>query len=287
MEMIDDATLFLGRKLLVASMHNKHQVIAPIFKREWSSDVVCSADLDTDQFGTFSGEVERKLDPMSSAIAKCRLGLRLSGLDLGVATEGSFGPHPSLPWMAAHEEWMVLVDEKNELVISKRKWSIDTNFNHAKISNEDELFQFAERAQFPSHALILRSKKDDGSQEILKGINEAQILRDSFHRMNIPFSELTVETDMRAHFNPTRMKVIEELTIGLMQKAVTPCPECKKNGFGEQRVEPGLPCGQCGLPTSSPLYKITTCISCGFESKELNPDGKPTEDPMYCSICNP
>lgn len=287
MEMIDDATLFLGRKLLVASMHNKHQVIAPIFKREWSSDVVCCVDLDTDQFGTFSGEVERKLDPLSSAIAKCRLGLRLSGLDLGVATEGSFGPHPSLPWMAAHEEWMVLVDEKNELVISKRKWSIDTNFSHAKISNEDELFQFAEKAQFPSHALTLRSKKDNGSQEMVKGIHDVQLLKDCFHRMNIPFSELTVETDMRAHFNPTRMKVIEELTIELMQKAVTPCPECKKNGFGEQKFVSGLPCLQCGLPTSSALYKITTCASCSFEDKSLYPMGNPFENPMHCHFCNP
>ncbi len=128
-----DSDLFIGRKLLVASMHNKHQVIAPIFKREWNSEVVCEVEMNTDQFGTFSGEIERELDPLSSAIAKCRLGLNLSGLDLGVATEGSFGPHPSLPWMAAHEEWMVLLDEKNDLTISKRKWSINTNFNQSKI----------------------------------------------------------------------------------------------------------------------------------------------------------
>jgi len=285
--MTPNLEIFLGRKLLVASNHKKHQVIAPIFQREWNSEVVCDTDIDTDQFGTFSGEIERELDPLSSAIAKCRLGLTLSGLDLGVATEGSFGPHPSLPWMAAHEELMVLIDEKNDLTISKRKWSINTNFNQAKISNEDELFQFAEKAQFPSHALILRSKKEDGSEGIVKGINEAQFLRDSFNRMNVPFSELSVETDMRAHFNPTRMKVIEELTIELIQKVVSQCPECKKNGFGEQRVEPGLPCGQCGLPTSSPLYKITTCSSCGFDKKEMNPTGNSTEEPTFCQFCNP
>ncbi len=282
-----DSDLFIGRKLLVASMHNKHQVIAPIFKREWNSEVVCEVEMNTDQFGTFSGEIERELDPLSSAIAKCRLGLNLSGLDLGVATEGSFGPHPSLPWMAAHEEWMVLLDEKNDLTISKRKWSINTNFNQAKISSEDELFQFAEKVHFPSHALILRSKKEDGSQEIVKGIHDVQLLKDCFHRMNIPSSELIVETDMRAHFNPTRMKVIEELTIELIQKVVSQCPECSRNGFGDQRVEPGLPCGQCGIPTSSPLYKITTCFSCGFEKREMNPTGNSIEDPTYCQFCNP
>jgi hypothetical protein len=45
---------------------------------------------------------------------------------------------------------------KNNLEIIVRELSMETNFNGSEITNEQELLDFAELVQFPSHGLILR-----------------------------------------------------------------------------------------------------------------------------------
>jgi hypothetical protein len=54
--------------------------------------VICfvNENFDTDLLGTFTGEIERKLDPIATARQKCLLAMKLSNCDLGVASEGSF-----------------------------------------------------------------------------------------------------------------------------------------------------------------------------------------------------
>lgn len=61
---------------------------------------------------------------------------------------------------------------------------------------------------------------------------------------------------MRAHHNPTRMQVIEELADKLAQRLMTPCPACDMPGFGIVDIERGLPCRLCHLPTQSIYHDI-------------------------------
>lgn len=49
------------------------------------------ASFDTDMLGTFTGEVERKLDPLATVREKCLRAMKHNHCDLGVASEGSFG----------------------------------------------------------------------------------------------------------------------------------------------------------------------------------------------------
>jgi hypothetical protein len=88
--------MFKGRSLVIATKHEKEKVITPLL--EEALGVVCfiPEGFDTDTLGTFTGEIERKLDPISTARQKCLMAMKVSNCDLGIASEGSFGPHPSL-----------------------------------------------------------------------------------------------------------------------------------------------------------------------------------------------
>ena len=94
---------------MVATKHGKEKVIAPILERSLGVKVLSTTNLDTDRFGTFSGEVERKGTPLEVARAKCEAALKLTGADLAVASEGSFGPHPELFFAAA--EFLGILEE--------------------------------------------------------------------------------------------------------------------------------------------------------------------------------
>lgn len=286
--MIDSGgSIFSGRTASIASMHKKQEAIAPILSDELKVNSFWEFEIDTDALGTFSGEVERKNDPKSTAIEKCKLGLEMSGLDLGIATEASFGPHPSIPWVGAHQEIVVLVDVKNDLIISESILTLDTNFNHRKVVSERELLTFLEDCKFPSHGVILIGQSNNERKEIVKNLNNESDLLDCFRSMRNRNLMVSAETDMRAMNNPTRMRVIEDATRKLCQKAKSVCPNCRTNGFGDFELVPGLPCFNCLLPTESPLLKRIRCAKCQFEVEEKFPFGKTNEDPMYCNICNP
>lgn len=92
---------------------------------------------------------------------------------------------------------------------------------------------------------------------------------------------------MRAMFNPTRMKVIENVTHKLIAKIKNLCPNCKSPGFDVVKVNSGLPCELCNLPTKSTLSHLYKCKKCSFEKVNANPNNKMKEEPTYCDYCNP
>jgi hypothetical protein len=87
--------MFAGRNLLIASKHKKERVIAPLVVEALGIKDVFISDFDTDSLGTFSGEISRKEDPITTVRNKCLKAMELSNCDLAIANEGSFGPHPS------------------------------------------------------------------------------------------------------------------------------------------------------------------------------------------------
>lgn len=130
-------------------MHGKHKAIAPVLHERPGLQVIVPENLDTDRLGTFSGEVERPGTMLETAIAKARLGMELAGLRIGIASEGSFGPHPQVPFMAAGVELIVLVDDERDLVVSEQQVFADTNYSHATGKSLPEVAGFAETAGFP------------------------------------------------------------------------------------------------------------------------------------------
>jgi len=278
--------LFRNRRLIIGTRHHKDQVLAPLLEANLGVHTEVPTEFDTDAWGTFSGEVERKLAPLDAAREKCLKALQETGCDLGVASEGSFGPHPQLIFSPANEEFLIFIDAKNNLEISAREISTQTNFKGAELKNKEALWAFADEALFPSHALILRKAK--GAKElIIKGITDKITLEKSFEELKSLGGNVYAETDMRALYNPTRMAVIKAAGERLIAKISTVCPRCSRPGFAVTSLKKGLPCSLCGFPTESIRSQIHQCQGCHYEQEIEFPNQKHEEDPMFCPYCNP
>lgn len=137
---------------MIATMHGKESVIAPVLERELGLHCTVPAPYDTDRLGTFTGEVERLHDPLITARLKCLGAMDLTGCDIGIASEGSFGPAPGAFFLPCDEEWLILVDRTQQLEIVVRDRTFETNFSGAVIHHLDELLQFAKMPNFPDMA---------------------------------------------------------------------------------------------------------------------------------------
>lgn len=275
-----------NRPLFIATKHSKETVIEPLFSSEFNSDCFTSIDFDTDVLGTFSGEIPRNDSALNTLRAKCELGYKTSNCDLVIASEGSFGPHPTIGFGLADQELVMLKDFKNDLEIVAYEISFDTNFNGKLITNLVDLADFAKAANFPSHGLILRESETD-TKQIHKGIVTYDELESTFSDLMKQFPSVYVETDMRANFNPMRMKVIKKATLNLIKKIKNLCPSCKIPGFDIVKVNSGLPCENCHLPTRSTLSHTYQCAKCHYIEEVKYPRGIKFEDPTFCDNCNP
>lgn len=278
--------MFRNRRLLIATKHKKETVLGPLFEKSLGVKTFVSTNFDTDLFGTFTGEVERKEGPVQTVRNKCFEAMKFYGCDLAVASEGSFGSHPFIPFVPVNEEVVIFIDKLHDLEIIGRVVEMDTNFANEEIKTLEDLVNFAARVHFPSHGLILRSSENTTSQ-IIKGITDWDDLRSFYQKLVKEENSVLVETDMRALYNPSRMKVIEKAGKKLIKKIKSRCPHCNTPGFGAIAANSGLPCKLCGMATRSTLSHIYECQKCSFSSEEKFPNGKQYEDPMYCDICNP
>jgi len=277
---------FGGRTLLIATKHRKEKVIAPLLEEALGVTCQVNPQLDTDRFGTFSGEIERQEDPLTTLRKKCLYALDVSGGDLVLGNEGSFGPHPTIGLIPANEEWMLLIDRKDPLEVWVRSLRTETNFSATKANTESELLAFAQQVKFPGHGLILRPFADQ-ALDVHKGITDPEHLLQTYRSLRNRYGSVQVETDMRALYNPTRMEGIGALTEKLIRSLRSACPACQTPGFDVVEAIPGLPCGQCGSETRSTLRHRYQCRACGQEEQRNFPNGKKQEDPMYCDFCNP
>lgn len=278
--------LFRGRTMVIATMHGKEQVIAPVLEQALKVNCITIPGLDTDQWGTFSGERERPDTPLNTARLKCMQALEHSGFDLAVASEGSFGPHPYVYFVPAGEEFLLLLDKRNGIEIAVRHLDTKVNYAGDAVDTEADLLRFAEKAGFPEHALILRRSRTE-FDGMVKGINDADRLLGTFRDLKCRFGGAYAETDMRAHLNPTRMEVIGRAARKLADNVLSRCPNCEMPGFSITDSVPGLPCRICRTPTRSARAVIYTCSHCAYRKILPFPQGRRTEDPIYCDRCNP
>lgn len=278
--------MFAGRKLVIATKHKKEKVIGPILEQAFQINWHATAQLDTDQLGTFTGENERIDTALACARQKCLLAIAETGYDLAIASEGSFGPHPAMFFVSADEEIILLLDKKNGIEMVSHVLSTSTNYCGQQISTHDELQDFLTQAQFPSHAVIIRNAQHN-FDSIVKGITDTDQLLSHFNNLLSAEGSVYMETDMRAMYNPTRMKVIEETTLLLVKKMNSLCPYCNFPGFEVTENAPGLPCSQCKLPTTSTRSAISSCKKCNYTVEKFFPKEKQFEDPTFCDYCNP
>lgn len=266
-------------------MHDKLALIAPILEAELNLKVVLH-EADTDQLGTFSGEIERTLSPRSTAIAKAKLGMSALGMSLGLASEGSIAPDPLMPFTISDIEYLALVDSDLdiEIVVSYRSLQITAG----KIITEpgSDLSSFLENVDFPSHKLIAQTHDKPGHS--IKGIGTLAQLELAISELAAKSTDgkVCLQSDLRAHCSPSRQQNIIQTARQLAGRLKTLCPDCGTPGFGLTGYQRGLDCLECGEPVTTALkYEIYGCPKC---PKQLNgPQIADYADPSSCSGCNP
>ena len=94
-----------------------------------------------------------------------------------------------------------------------------------------------------------------------------------------------IETDMRAHRNPRRMRAIRRAMVDLVRRLRSQCPTCARPGFAIMGRISGLPCKWCAGPTHLTRAAIWGCEGCGH--REERTVAATAADPAHCEACNP
>jgi hypothetical protein len=277
----------LPRAAALGTMHGKEAALAPPLARLGIA-LLTPEGLDTDRFGTFTGEVPRAGTMADAARAKATAAMVATGLPHGLASEGAYGPHPSLPFVAAGLELVLWRDAERGAEVVETLADDRPAYDQAEVSDAKALAPFLQRIGFPQTALVV-APSDAPGRPVAKGLRDAGTLavavRAAAGRSSC--GRAFVQTDMRAHMNPRRMETIGRLAARLALRLATPCPSCGAPGWGRLRTEPGLPCGWCGGPSILVRHEIHGCAACGAEDIRPRADGRTKADPGCCPSCNP
>ena len=176
-----DKSVYSGSSVVLTTKHGKSSAIAPVFLEILGASVV-EYNADTDKLGTFSGEIDRKENALECARKKCEWAFNTFGnkFDCALASEGSFGPHPFIPFFPCDHEILYFIDRQRGFHLHLSHLSEKTNYRVGSVSSIEELYKFAKSVQFPSHGLILRPHGIPVKELIFKGINSLEILEVSF-----------------------------------------------------------------------------------------------------------
>lgn len=276
----------LPQRVAMATMHGKEQVLRPCFA-DIGIELVLPEKLDTDQFGTFTGERPRSGTMLDAARAKAEAAMEATGVQAALASEGAYGPHPTIPFLAAGRELLLFVDRAQGFEIVEISIDEQPIFDHCEASSIMEAAAFLERVGFPHHGVIV-APSGRLNEPVAKGILERSHLEAAISGA-IERSERRkahIATDMRAFMNPRRMEVIARLGKLLVTRLSTLCPHCRHPGWGKVRTEYGLRCSLCGSPTSLPGHDVYGCAGCDAEERVPRSAGA-LADPTYCPVCNP
>jgi hypothetical protein len=282
---------YAGRQIALPTRHGKQRVLARPLWHGLGLELRHAATVDTDTFGSFSGEISRPADALNTCRLKAEAGMRALALDLGIASEGAFGPHPAVPLLPVGREWMVFVDQRDHLVISEQLLCRTTNFSSCRASDPAAITGWLKQVGFPSHALMVRVHEPSAPTApwLAKGVQDpielADLMAAAAHRS--PLGQAWLETDMRAHCNPTRRASIRQLAFQLVRRVASACPACGAPGWGVVSRVPGLPCSSCGLGTELIHFEQLGCVACDHTQLHPRRDGLISADPSQCPYCNP
>jgi hypothetical protein len=276
---------YSNARFALLTQHGKETIVAPLFRERLAATVDRVTGFDTDSLGTFTREVPRYGTQLEAARRKANLACELGATDLGLGSEGAFGPSP-LGFGTWNHELVVLVDRRRQVEIVGRASGPGLH-GHGRATSLDELRGVAHRCGFPEHGLVLRPDHEDDPRA-RKGIHSSEELAVGFEA-SLRQSEsrvVFVETDLRAHHHPGRRARIAKATLDLLGRVAHCCPQCECPGMGALRAILGRPCAECDLPTLDPVADELGCVQCDYREVRVRP-GPERADPSRCERCNP
>lgn len=268
----------------MGTAHGKAGPLAPPFADVLGAELTTPAGLDTDRFGTFSGDVRRTRTALQTARAKARLGMDAGRLPYGLASEASYGPLPGSQ-LPGHEEILVFLDDARGIEVVEGYRTANTPGSAHRLTAPAEVPP-ALVDGLPGQGLVVRPAAADAAAVMVKGITDPAELEAAIRWVtrHSPDGAALVEPDLRAHHNPSRRSVLTRLATTMAHRLATPCPACAAPGFGHVASEPGLPCRACGARTPQTGAEIHTCAVCSHHRARPVPGGA---DPLWCPECNP
>ena len=274
---------YAGTRIAFATMHGKEQLARHPFLDTLGAEVIAPADLDTDQFGTFSGEIARTLSPRAAALVKARLGMQLAGVPYGLASEGSF--NSGLGFLVEHHEVLIFIDEIRDLELVEGTITTSPLPPGRSISTLEAALTYSRAIGHPEQGLLLRGGA--AGERIQKDFDTAEQLSDAVGRMLELTSgrPVTISPDFRAHRCPSRAEIITILAQRMGRRLAIPCPNCHTFGFGQVDIERGLRCSDCGEPTRMIAADISGCGRCPHIVRTPRTDQ--CASPQWCDYCNP
>lgn len=264
----------------LGTMHGKEAVIAPPLAV--LGITLRRAAIDTDRFGTFAGDVRRAGTMLEAARAKACAAANALGIDVGLASEGAYGPHPFIPILPLGHEVLLWHNTLTGHEIVETLTDDRPLFDQQTITTPGDAGAFLSRIGFPVTGVIVQAAPS--LLPAAKGVTDRATLDAAIGTCLAATGSALLQTDMRAHMNPRRMAVIGDLAQRLAQRLATPCPDCAAPGFGRLRTVPGLSCRDCGTETKLIAADIHGCTACGSET--IRPRAGEA-DPAHCPYCNP
>ncbi len=269
------------------TQHGKELILGPLLLAELGCSVTHVTGFDTDQLGTFTRDQARPGSQLDAARRKAEIGMDLSGLPLGLASEGAFVPDPHvgiLPWDV---EIVIWIDRERGLEIVGMAQG-EAHDHQQVLEDWPSVQQFAAQADFPNHGLVLRPNGPDDPQ-FVKDLHDWAALEAAFHRLHrlSAQGQVFAESDLRAHRNPTRQNLIRQAGLDLIARLKSPCPSCATPGYAAVSAVPGLQCRACGTPTRLPVATLWRCVRCGHEERKPLVSPSQRADPSRCECCNP
>ena len=221
-------------------MHAKELAVAPPFRRLLDAEIVVAPQLDTDELGTFSGEVPRPDALVETCAIKAELAFRSLDVDCAIANEGSYGPIDAVPLVPSGIEIMAFLDRKRGIRIIETLSTHRTNWRLLRFKAGDPNIAKAVKAiGFPRYGVFVLCSSDmahpiksglDTLDDVVSAMNqEAKRSEDGM---------AVLIADMRAHRNPTRMRVLARSVIQARQAAGASLPEMRCAGLRLDRQPP-------------------------------------------------
>ena len=272
---------YKGIQAVITTQHSKEELIAPALTALGIE--LIHHKFDTDTLGTFSGEIPRTLPQRDAALKKARIGMDATGMKCGLASEGSIGPDPIVPFINSAIESIAWIDDVNEIEIVEYERGTEVVAVKIEITSLDALDDFLNRADFPNHALIAYSASKKGP--IYKGLRDLAELEKAVGALTKTESAI-IESDLRAHMSPSRSEVIRHCAEKLAKRLQELCARCETPGFGVIANLYGLNCEECGENVGQAVRgELKGCAKCEYKEEKLN--GKESASPAQCGSCNP
>jgi hypothetical protein len=278
--------VYSDQKVALLTQHGKEKVLAPVLEPALGCKLALVTGYDTDQLGTFTRDIPRLGTQIDAARRKARIGMDISGLPLGLASEGSLGADPFVGMFPWNLELLLFIDDIRGIEVTGVAQG-NAQSAHLLTGSWVEAESFALQAGFPQQFLVLRPEAMDDPR-IRKGITSASELRAAFAWAldQAANGQVFLETDARAYANPTRMENISRAAEDLVKRLGSPCPACSAPGFWAVEHIPGLCCADCDAPTREIYAEVYGCVKCEHRETRERTDRQFAE-PGHCDYCNP